>query len=175
MKSPPRFSMCGMGESSLSPFKASKWSKIYRSPGMLLKNAVRRFFTPRHAPNSPPPAETPRPQPAATEPPASGSPESSEARDTVRRYFEEQTASVDRAVRFREQAERLEGEGTPSESARNKAERARWEVASGLSTLRASFIAGQGGEPEAAREFDREVERTFPAFKPPDAPPAPTS
>jgi hypothetical protein len=65
---------------------------------------------------------------------------------------------------LREKAERLEMDGTPSESARNRAERARREVEVGLAALRASFAASVGGR-EGWRTFDREVERRYPAFR----------
>ena len=65
---------------------------------------------------------------------------------------------------MREKAERLEKGGTPSESARNRAERARREVEAGLAALRASFAASVGGR-EGRRAFDREVERRYPAFR----------
>ena len=65
---------------------------------------------------------------------------------------------------MREKAERLERGGTPSESARNRAERARREVEVGLAALRASFAASAGGR-EGWRAFDREVERRYPTFR----------
>ena len=68
---------------------------------------------------------------------------------------------------MREKAERLEKSGTPSESARNRAERARREVEAGLAALRASFVASVGGH-EGLRAFDREVERRYPTFRPSD-------
>lgn len=72
--------------------------------------------------------------------------------------------NVERAARFAEQAGRLEGEGTPSDSARNRAERAREEISGGLAELRASLAAG--GDTEAAAALDRVVRRLYPAFEP---------
>ncbi len=62
-----------------------------------------------------------------------------------------------------ERANRLEREGISSESASNRAERAKEEVKDGLSNLRSSFIAERG--PEGRLAFDRELERLFPAFR----------
>lgn len=88
----------------------------------------------------------------------------SRAARTVRDYLDAHSANLERAERLREKAERLEKEGTPSESARNRAERARGEVAAGLAALRTSFIEAAGRE--GARAFDRVVEIICPAFKP---------
>ena len=49
----------------------------------------------------------------------------------------------------------------PSESARNRAERARREVEAGLAALRASFAGGR----DEHRAFDREVTLRYPAFE----------
>ena len=68
-------------------------------------------------------------------------------------------------MRLGEKAGRLEEAGTPSESARKRAERARGEVVSGLVALRASFVEATG-EREGARAFDRAVEFLCPAFAP---------
>lgn len=68
-------------------------------------------------------------------------------------------------MRLGEKAERLEEAGIPSESARNRAERARGEVVAGLAALRASFIEAAGGR-KAARAFDRALEVLCPAFAP---------
>ena len=67
-------------------------------------------------------------------------------------------------MRLEEKARRLEEAGTPSESARNQAERARGEVVSGLVTLRASFVRTSGHAEALA--FDRAVELLCPAFAP---------
>jgi len=83
----------------------------------------------------------------------------------VRKYLDAHTANLERAVRLEEKAERLEKSGIPSESARNRAERARGEVVSGLTALRISFVEASGGR-EGARAFDRAVELLCPAFAP---------
>lgn len=71
--------------------------------------------------------------------------------------------NFERAARFTEQAGRLESEGTPSDSARNRAERAKGEVREGLAELRASLAAQ--GDAEAAAALDRVVRRLYPAFE----------
>lgn len=61
-----------------------------------------------------------------------------------------------------ERAERLENEGIPAESIRNRAERAKEEVETTLRALRSRFADKEGKEGLAA--FDVEVRRRFPAF-----------
>lgn len=154
--------MCDMGESSLPPFK---WSKLYRPPIARFKGSLRRFLS-RRAIRSP----QPKPPIATTEvyPSQDTDTGNLDARNAVRGFLEEQAASVDRALRLTQQVERLEGEGTPSESVRNRAERACQEVVSGLAALRSEFVAARKNEPGVARDFDLEVERAYPAFKPSD-------
>lgn len=65
-------------------------------------------------------------------------------------------------MRLEEKAERLEEAGIPSESARNRAERAHGEVVPGLAALRASFFEATGHE--GARAFDRAVKLLCPVF-----------
>ncbi len=79
-------------------------------------------------------------------------------------YMRSNATNVERAARFAEQAGRLESEGTPSDSARNRAERAKEEVSGGLADLRASLVVG--GDAEAAAALDRVVGRLYPAFEP---------
>jgi len=86
----------------------------------------------------------------------------------VREYLAAHAESVERAARLQEKAGRLEREGTPSESARNRADRARGEVAAGLVALRARFVATVGRE--GARAFDRVVAMLAPAYGPPVLP-----
>ncbi|HEX2108125.1 MAG TPA: hypothetical protein VHF70_02465 [Rubrobacteraceae bacterium] len=80
---------------------------------------------------------------------------------TVREHLNAYAENFERAVRLGKKAERLEEAGTPSESARNRAERAREEAVAGLAALRASFVDAtrKGG-----RAFDRALERRCPAF-----------
>lgn len=85
------------------------------------------------------------------------------ASSTIREYAREHTALFERAARLREKADRLEREGIPSESATNRAERARREVEAGLLALRASFASSVGGS-AGERAFDREVERLYPTL-----------
>jgi len=81
---------------------------------------------------------------------------------SVREYLDAHAANLERAVRLEEKAERLEEAGIPSESARNRAERARGEVMPGLAALRASFFEASGNE--GAHVFDRAVKLLCPVF-----------
>ena len=83
------------------------------------------------------------------------------ATTAIREYARGHAALFERAERLREKADRLEREGIPSESAANRAERARREVEAGLLALRASFASSVGGG-AAERAFDQEVERLYP-------------
>jgi hypothetical protein len=87
------------------------------------------------------------------------------AAQAIRQYLDTHAANLERAARLKEKAERLEKAGIPSESARNRAERARGEVAAGLAALRASFVEA-AGERDGAYAFDRVVELLCPAFTP---------
>jgi uncharacterized coiled-coil DUF342 family protein len=82
----------------------------------------------------------------------------SRAASAIRGYARDHAALFERAERLREKADRLERAGIPSESAANRAERARREVETGLLALRASFAGERAGE----RAFDHEVERLYP-------------
>lgn len=82
----------------------------------------------------------------------------------LREFLEENATSVERAARMRNQAERLEREGTPSDSARIRAERAREEVVDGLSRLRRALHTA--GEAAAARALDLEVTKLNPPVEP---------
>lgn len=93
------------------------------------------------------------------------SPLESRAALMVREYLRSQATNLERAERLGERAERLEKAGIPSESARNRAERARDEVAVGLAALRGRFVEAAGGG-DGARAFDRVVELLCPTFKP---------
>ena len=80
----------------------------------------------------------------------------------MRRHAVERDSLFERAERLCGKALRLEEAGTPSESANNRADRAREEVEGGLAALRASFVASEGdGGGEA---FDWEVNRRYPAL-----------
>ncbi len=82
---------------------------------------------------------------------------------TIEGYAQAHATLFERARRLGEKADRLEGSGMPSESANNRAERARREVQAGLAALRASFIESEG-ESEGGRAFDQEVERRYPSL-----------
>ena len=62
---------------------------------------------------------------------------------------------------MRAKAERLERAGTPSESAHNRAERARKELEAGLLALREHFAPYAE---EERRAFDQEVGRLYPGL-----------
>jgi hypothetical protein len=87
----------------------------------------------------------------------------SRAASTIREYAREHAALFERAQRLREKTDRLQRAGIPSESAANRAERARMEVATGLLALRASFASSAGGS-AGERAFDHEVERLYPTL-----------
>jgi hypothetical protein len=87
----------------------------------------------------------------------------SRAASAIREYAREHATLFERAERLREKADRLERAGIPSESAANRAERARREVEAGLLALRASFASSAGGS-AGERAFDHEVARLFPTF-----------
>ena len=93
----------------------------------------------------------------------------SQAAVAIREYADSQATLFERAERLRERAERLEGEGTPSDSARNRAERAENEVATGLADLRTTFEKTSGEEGRSA--FDKEIEILYPTLKFSFAPP----
>lgn len=85
----------------------------------------------------------------------------SRAASAIREYARDHASLFERAERLRAKADRLEGAGIPSESAANRAERARREVEIGLLALRASFASSTEGS-AGARAFDDEVERMYP-------------
>jgi hypothetical protein len=84
-----------------------------------------------------------------------------QAASLVTEYARENTALFERAERLRQKADRLERDGTPSESAANRAERARMEVEAGLLALRDSFASSVE---ERRRAFDHEVGRLYPTL-----------
>ena len=86
------------------------------------------------------------------------------AASAIQEYAAAHATLFERAERLREKVERLDKNGTPSESARNRAERARREVEAGLVALRASFATSSGGDEERSA-FDRELERRYPVFR----------
>jgi hypothetical protein len=85
------------------------------------------------------------------------------AASSIREYAGEHAALFERAERLQTKADRLEKAGTPSESAANRAERARKEVEAGLRALRTSFASSVGGR-AGERAFDHEVERLYPTL-----------
>ena len=87
----------------------------------------------------------------------------SRAASAIREYARDHSALFERAERLREKADRLERAGIPSESAANRAERARVEVETGLLALRARFASSAGGG-AGERAFDHEAERLYPTL-----------
>jgi hypothetical protein len=83
----------------------------------------------------------------------------SQAATAIKEYARDHVALFEREERLRAKAERLSEVGTPSESADNRAERARMEIEAGLHTLRDLFAPAAG---ERRRAFDREVGRLYP-------------
>jgi len=83
----------------------------------------------------------------------------SQASSMIREYAHDHAPLFEREERLRAKAERLSEAGTPSESANNRAERARMEVEAGLHALRDLFAPAAG---ERRRAFDQEVGRLYP-------------
>ena len=83
----------------------------------------------------------------------------SQAASAISEYARDQAALFEREERLRAKAERLEGAGTPSESANNRAARARMEIEAGLLALRERFAPSAG---ERRRAFDHEVGHLYP-------------
>jgi hypothetical protein len=104
-----------------------------------------------------------RPRPDAQEPVPDAA-VVSRAGVAIGRHAGEHATLFERAERLAVKAGRLKEAGTPSESASNRAARAREEVEAGLAALRDAFVASEGEE--GARAFDREVGRRFPALAP---------
>ena len=82
-----------------------------------------------------------------------------QAASAIKEYAREHAALFEREERLRAKAERLAQAGTPSESANNRAERARTEIEAGLLALRERFAPSAG---ERRRVFDHEAGRLYP-------------
>jgi hypothetical protein len=82
----------------------------------------------------------------------------------VAELLREHAATFERALRLAERAERLEREGTPSESARNRAERALREAGAEARALRDTFRSEGGREVD----FDHALRRLLPGLDFPD-------
>ncbi len=80
-------------------------------------------------------------------------------------YAETHATLIERAERLEEKSSRLETSGTPSESARNRADRAWEEVEAGLADLRENFAAN-GSAAERLRAFDLEAQNRYPMLGP---------
>jgi hypothetical protein len=88
----------------------------------------------------------------------------SRAGTLIGRHAGEHATLFERAERLTARARRLEEQGTPSESANNRAVRAREEVEAGLAALRGTFVASEGWA--GGEAFDWEVGRRFPELGP---------
>src|SRR5918998_322310 len=109
-----RFIMCAMNEGSLPSFASVRLRSLPRTIGIGFGRLFGRLRRRRD--------ESPAPEDPTLR---------SRAASAIREYAEAHAALFERAERLREKAERLENEGTPSESARNRAERAMREVEAG--------------------------------------------
>ncbi|MBA3426658.1 MAG: hypothetical protein H0U04_19455 [Rubrobacter sp.] len=85
----------------------------------------------------------------------------------IREHEQVHAALFERMTRLTEKAERLEEAGTPSESAGNRAGRAREEVEAELAALRAAFVAAAGKR--GRKTFDRQVRSRYPGLELPAA------
>ena len=88
----------------------------------------------------------------------------SQAASAIMEYARDHAALFEREERLRAKAERLAKAGTPSESANNRAERARTEIEAGLLAVRERFAASAG---ERRRVFDHEAGRLYPRLSVP--------
>ena len=89
----------------------------------------------------------------------------SQAASAIKKYARDHAALFEREERLRAKAERLAKAGTPSESANNRAERARTEIEAGLLALRERFAPSAG---ERRRVFDYEAGRLYPGLSVPN-------
>ena len=85
----------------------------------------------------------------------------SQAASAIKQYARDHAALFEREERLRAKAERLAKAGTPSESANNRAERARMEIEAGLLALRERFAPSAGKRRSA---FDHEAGRLYPGL-----------
>jgi hypothetical protein len=85
----------------------------------------------------------------------------SHAASAIKEYARDHAALFEREERLRAKSERLAKAGTPSESANNRAERARTEIEAGLLALRERFAPSAG---ERRRAFDHEAGRLYPGL-----------
>ena len=152
-----------MSESSLPPFEpARRFRALPKLAGALARSPIAalerlRALARGRRRRARRPVEAPDPLKARAE-------------RLVREYLDAHAENLERAARLEEKAGRLERAGTPSESARNRAARARGEVVAGLAAVRARFVEAVGRE--GARAFDLVVELVCPAYVPPGAPDA---
>jgi hypothetical protein len=85
----------------------------------------------------------------------------SQAASAIGEYARDHASLFERAERLRAKVDRLERAGIPSESATNRAERARMEVEAGILALRDRFAPSAG---ERRRAFDHELGRLYPTL-----------
>lgn len=166
--------MCLMSEGSLPPFKYLNPrrypAKLRDAAGRLIERfrGVRQGESPWEEPETASVSETGTyPKGRGISPAGNTGVEEADrerAAAALRRFLLENATNVERAARRRSQAERLEREGIPSDSARNRAERAREEVVDGLARLRRSLRAA--GEISTARALELEVAKLNPPIEP---------
>lgn len=153
--------MCAMSEESLPPFKylnPRRYPSRLREAAGRLMDRLRRGEPAEARPDAPPGR-------SKTEPGAEvGEKARERAAAALREHLAQNSTNVERAARMREAAGRLEREGTPSDSARNRAERAREEVAEGIARLRRSLSAA--GDDESAQALDLETAKLDPPIRP---------
>jgi hypothetical protein len=137
--------MWNMSEGSLPPFGISGTKSL---PGALKRALGAIFGLPRRRARRPEPDRAW----ACVRAPSSGVTPASTPRSSSGR-----SGLPSRRVR-------LEEAGTPSESANNRAGRARQEVEAGLAALRDAFVASEGRD--GGEAFDLEVSRRFPVLEP---------
>jgi hypothetical protein len=83
------------------------------------------------------------------------------AAEELEAYARAHPAPFERAERLREKVERTGSDGTPSESARLRAARAREEALMALASVRAAFVGRHGAG--AGGVFDLEFDARYPA------------
>lgn len=151
----------------------SSLSSGLRSLGGSIRDTVSGLFKDRNERDEAPargagvarPDDGGRDEKSRAAPPASGAAKLdgtllSKAADEVMSYASRNQPLFQRAERYGQRAERLSGEGASSETASNKAVRAREEILAGLAALRASFVNRNGEGAGAA--FDHESEGVVP-------------
>lgn len=133
--------MCAMSEGSVPPFRKIGLS-FY--PRALIRRVLGKF------------------RPDESNVARTGDPEASKrAATAIREHVSHYATLFERFERLNERSEWLEQEGTPSDSAKNRAFRAKGEAHESLMDLRSSFAAS-GGDLDA---FDIESKKLYPGLE----------